>query len=467
MENNYEVLGLKEGADQKEIKRAYFKLVRQFSPEKDPERFQQIREAYENLSKGKTQAQLTLQIPEDAFAGKMFQQILTRYRQHEYEGAIDTAEEAIRYYGEYEGFLYYLALSQRKDYYTGKAVKNFEKLVELNPEKMEFARELAISYLDRGYGKKAYKAFGKAYDMGCREVEFLSCYALNCRERGDFKRGMTLFFEVIEAGKADRKKYMYDMLDSYAGLFLLCHTAGEERLEECWNSFLGFLDDSAPYLEESQEELQTVIVAAMSMAGQRGRYEEVGQKIRDKLKRGLGRGQADMLWQEMEHTLEYTRLKDDLRLSMVMKSAYEAFVLRADAEFEDDEDNSPEIRRFVILDSELCILEEWPGIKGEVEIVKDEYPGFYAAIREYIETIEQTNNISYLREKFKKEYDRKANYISGGLYRERYAQNVRQSKVVAEGDDMEPYVRMQPKVGRNDPCPCGSGKKYKKCCGKA
>ena len=26
-------------------------------------------------------------------------------------------------------------------------------------------------------------------------------------------------------------------------------------------------------------------------------------------------------------------------------------------------------------------------------------------------------------------------------------------------------VRDIPKVGRNDPCPCGSGKKYKKCCG--
>jgi preprotein translocase subunit SecA len=26
-------------------------------------------------------------------------------------------------------------------------------------------------------------------------------------------------------------------------------------------------------------------------------------------------------------------------------------------------------------------------------------------------------------------------------------------------------VRNQPKVGRNDPCPCGSGKKYKQCCG--
>ena len=30
----------------------------------------------------------------------------------------------------------------------------------------------------------------------------------------------------------------------------------------------------------------------------------------------------------------------------------------------------------------------------------------------------------------------------------------------------QPYVRMTPKIGRNDPCPCGSGKKYKKCCGK-
>jgi len=25
-------------------------------------------------------------------------------------------------------------------------------------------------------------------------------------------------------------------------------------------------------------------------------------------------------------------------------------------------------------------------------------------------------------------------------------------------------VTVGPKVGRNDPCPCGSGKKYKKCC---
>lgn len=30
-----------------------------------------------------------------------------------------------------------------------------------------------------------------------------------------------------------------------------------------------------------------------------------------------------------------------------------------------------------------------------------------------------------------------------------------------------PHERAGPKIGRNDPCPCGSGKKYKRCCGAA
>jgi preprotein translocase subunit SecA len=35
------------------------------------------------------------------------------------------------------------------------------------------------------------------------------------------------------------------------------------------------------------------------------------------------------------------------------------------------------------------------------------------------------------------------------------------------GDDaaVKTVRRDEPKVGRNDPCPCGSGKKYKKCHG--
>jgi SEC-C motif domain protein len=36
-----------------------------------------------------------------------------------------------------------------------------------------------------------------------------------------------------------------------------------------------------------------------------------------------------------------------------------------------------------------------------------------------------------------------------------------------QGPGREPVVRDAPKIGRNDPCSCGSGKKFKKCCGAA
>ena len=32
-------------------------------------------------------------------------------------------------------------------------------------------------------------------------------------------------------------------------------------------------------------------------------------------------------------------------------------------------------------------------------------------------------------------------------------------------EKIQPFTREQPKVGRNNPCPCGSGKKYKHCHG--
>lgn len=48
-------------------------------------------------------------------------------------------------------------------------------------------------------------------------------------------------------------------------------------------------------------------------------------------------------------------------------------------------------------------------------------------------------------------------------------QRVRVAKEIetpSEDGVKKPYVRKGEKVGRNDPCPCGSGKKYKNCCGK-
>ncbi len=49
---------------------------------------------------------------------------------------------------------------------------------------------------------------------------------------------------------------------------------------------------------------------------------------------------------------------------------------------------------------------------------------------------------------------------------EQKRQKISLNKVGGEEQSKKPTVRDEDKVGRNDPCPCGSGKKYKKCCGR-
>ena len=56
----YGVLGLDRQASEAKIKRAYFQLVRQFPPEREPEKFRDIRTAYEQLRDAESRARIAL-----------------------------------------------------------------------------------------------------------------------------------------------------------------------------------------------------------------------------------------------------------------------------------------------------------------------------------------------------------------------------------------------------------------------
>jgi uncharacterized protein len=50
-----------------------------------------------------------------------------------------------------------------------------------------------------------------------------------------------------------------------------------------------------------------------------------------------------------------------------------------------------------------------------------------------------------------------------GIYRYFEAQRLLETQPF---DNATTFRRREPKMGRNDPCPCGSGKKFKQCCGR-
>jgi hypothetical protein len=56
--------------------------------------------------------------------------------------------------------------------------------------------------------------------------------------------------------------------------------------------------------------------------------------------------------------------------------------------------------------------------------------------------------------------------IGGAATRRGDSAVAERSQAAPAGQSRQPFRNANPKVGRNDPCTCGSGKKFKKCCGK-
>ena len=82
------------------------------------------------------------------------------------------------------------------------------------------------------------------------------------------------------------------------------------------------------------------------------------------------------------------------------------------------------------------------------------------------ETLEIKN-----KELFDKLLDKIDNDISVFLLKAEIRQNTEMKQTIkGSANDGKEKIKSTPKkvtkIGRNDPCPCGSGKKYKNCCGK-
>lgn len=459
MNTYYEILGLKPGASQVEIKRAYFRLVRQYSPETDPERFQKIREAYEQLQKGEGSAEEPVFAPiSDPWAEKMMKQIEACRHAGNMEMARDTCEEAWRIFPQDIRFLYHLVIAQRQCGNTGKAVKNGEMLAAKEPENRWFQRELALSYLARGYRQKAFWALEKAYDLGCRDAEFLSAYALECDEYGEYEKGTQVLWDIISSDKKRTQEDIPGLINAYAGLMKMCSGLQYSGLPEILGDMCRKLEQYRVYMKEDIAEITDIMHWIIQVPGKgEAEYQAVAKTIAMLRKLCVTQEDRDAV-RMVEEKLSFARIIDDPRIGETLESAYEVCYELYDL--------NAQTRRFALTDVQLCMVEERDEILEQAEILRQEYPDFYEKLADFFKRLRTEKNLVYLKDSLLKTYRRLAGDYELGLYYEKYPQEREKAKgiLISDGASEEPYVRGGRKIGRNDPCPCGSGKKYKHCC---
>lgn len=454
----YEILGLEPGATQAEIKKAYFSMVRKHSPEKDPEKFREIREAYEHLKNMEENQGPVFEPPKESWAKRFLKQIQIYQKSGDDELVRDACEEARQAFPDEIQFLYLLANAQRRMGNTGKAVKSGEELVKKEPDNKWFWRELAISYQERGYTRKAFGAFDRAYELGCRDMEFVLEFSLSCNAYGQFDKGIQILTEIINREKRWQREDILQILEAYAGLMTMTvRTAGD--LKDLVKSLKGFLEQYTIYLEEYKEVLAEVI-ALISISGYAVDVEHHTDilEIVDIFEKACRLDEGKALTVGLKEMFQGEWAHEDPRLNETMRGGIETYFMM------DDED--PEIRNFAVLDMKLCMIEEREEILPQLDIIETEYPLYFEKIRDFAGQLREGKNLEYLKSSMLKQYSRLSQYVGGGVFFEKYPHEKEKQlgKVVYQSEDFTPYVRSEKKVGRNDPCPCGSGKKYKHCC---
>lgn len=118
-----------------------------------------------------------------------------------------------------------------------------------------------------------------------------------------------------------------------------------------------------------------------------------------------------------------------------------------------------------VLNFDSCIkyfLENDKYSANLIRMVADKHKNF-------MEIVNAVLGKNYTLEELLKKYKRR--YVSNKiissttvLYRSNAFSN---TLGIIEDNENKPQIDTTKKIGRNDPCPCGSGKKYKKCCGAA
>ena len=527
--NLYEQLGIEKTATNDEIKRAYYRMVRLHSPEKDPETFIRIRSAYEQLSnkdkKAAYDAKLAqfIDIPDDVAAVVM--QIDQMRSQGLSVAAIELVERKLEEYANNSASNHELRRALCEVYLdvgmSGKAVNIAEDLVTRDPTNTKNLCLAVNACMKRGWTTRAKKYMIRLMelDTGCEEHLFASMDKSDMNPKGFGK----LVEEVEKHGKkapllcvcvlnqcimAQHGVNFYNdikQLDLFGKVVLLTQDwddtkfAAEKLIEHTQEYKKGINKEKDEFITNY---LHTGILGGMAKYDYYEIFPQVNQVIKN------------LNFEELFQTPEYIVAEISFSaieavLAGVPKPLAAYAMSRAYQECDIFDETEKLSYRNEAIAFEIDILLEYDSFKPYVARFRERFEELYLYAADFLETIKRYNHQKvydearrrynkhgYLDERYtfdwldcgeddktqwgyeeiqidydkaQKDYDKKQKDYDKTQkdyeYRDYY-----NADFLGNADEFDYFENHEPvrveKIGRNDPCKCGSGKKYKKCCGR-
>ena len=432
--NYYELLNIERGADANQIKRAYFSAVKLHSPDSDPEGFKAIRIAYETLIDQKKRAEY------DTFftaSGDLQNDLLAArelIRENKYKQASEFLTELNGKYPDSTDVKRLLATVLWYLKKSGTADKLCGELLEKDPSDYEtllLRARIAATMRQKG---KANKYFTDAVNLD----------PLNPKTWVEYMRfGLTdahyqvpnIFYRAME-----RDKNMFR--DNYIMYLVGAHETNlfnDDIYLEYFDKFAEFyINDKDP-----DEEIYFEVMRLMPQFLMNDDLIPFVEKILPTLEKSKQYSDED------EKSFVYIRAAIVINKLRSDKRIHDVLVDLTGCLLEEDEEGKNDR-----LQMEVYIVFHISELRPSIKVLKNEYPEYFKLNQAFYIDVLNERKEEYLTDKY------------AAIYKKIRPKNaVFHGEEFHDDDDVTPYKRESPKVGRNDPCPCGSGKKYKKCCG--
>ena len=458
MPDYYEILELKKDASQQEIKRAYFRLIRQHTPDSDPEGFMKIREAYEALKSGSLRKSgPSFSVPSDPVAAVIYKSIEDVLPEKNMSKILELAEFGAKGFPNEPYFLYHLQIAQRSLRYSGKAVKTGEKLYAMDRNNPWYCRELTLSYLERGYIKKAISQYQRSWKLGVRDAEF-TALAISASNKRDY---ITFAISYGMQFMKEKTSWAKDELEAGTSICycLVTHLNRViENADEIVEVILQFLELNFRELREEGDELTCALLIKTVLA--RTSEESLDRVL------AFAETHRKELSKDSIVTLDFVRVfRRAAKLSFVsfVSNDIKNLVFLQKSDYSD-----PGLYEYACLDFMLILMKRAQVCQLELSIIEEEYPEAYELRRPFFDLFKDPEALKQKMDEYRIRFRKMSSDYAGAAFYELYPDERKKSIPQAASPE---FREIMPRrkfarsiVGRNDPCPCGSGRKFKKCC---
>lgn len=347
----------------------------------------------------------------------------------------------------------------------------FSGLVTDYPKEEEYLIYLGMTDHALGSYAEAAAELKSLYPLKVYHPFYYTSYGDSLMQLGRLKQSRDVFRKEIEYYEETKHIPSARMLDgAFQNLIYLDVTLGNGKYPEDIKLYYDFLEQ-AELTEDMQECLAGNIAyfsSLMSNKWYRPLFLEFITHIQEK--GFLSSGRTAAVLEEAFTAWESYAYHEDRRITQMMEAYLAADFARrhsADLLISKEERSRAEA---LALTYEWYMCQYAPEHMEEVHYVETAYPHSYARSKDFFENV-KSNPIDTAE----KTEDKLYTYVNIKTSRQEFHESMHRAyKRACEGkkepvyvyDGTESYRRMASKVGRNDPCPCGSGKKYKKCCGR-